>query len=124
MVSMVTVLWGLGPLGKHTIVPPSAALSGHSPRLRDFSYCFVVLLDLSVFSKLCRKNELLLSFKNRYFRGTWAAQSVKHLISAQVVISWLVGSSSAPGSVLTAQSLEPTSHSVSPSLSAPPLPML
>ena len=37
------------------------------------------------------------------------------------MISWSVGSSPALGSVLTAQSLEPASNSVSPSLSAPPL---
>ena len=50
------------------------------------------------------------------------AQSAKHLTSAQVVISQFVGSSSTSGSVLTAQSLEPASDSVSPSLSAlPPL---
>ena len=46
-------------------------------------------------------------------------QSVKHLISAQVMIPQLVGLSSVSGSVLTAQSLEPASDSVSPSLSLP-----
>ena len=54
-------------------------------------------------------------------KGAWVAQSVKRLISAQVMISQLVGSSPASGSVLTAWSLEPVSDSVSPSLSAPPL---
>ena len=44
------------------------------------------------------------------------AESVKRLTSSQVVISWFVGSSPASGSVLTAQSLEPASDSVSPSL--------
>ena len=43
---------------------------------------------------------------------------------AQVMISWFVGSSPTLGSVLTAQSLEPASNSVSPSLSAAPLLML
>ena len=52
------------------------------------------------------------------------AQSVKHLTSAQVTISRFVGSSPPSGSALTAQSLEPASDSVSPSLSAPPLLML
>ena len=42
------------------------------------------------------------------------AQSVKRPTSAQVMISHSVGSSPALGSVLTAQSLEPTSDSVSP----------
>ena len=51
--------------------------------------------------------------------GAWVAQSVKRPTSAQVVISRSVSSSPASGSVLTAQSLEPASVSVSPSLSAP-----
>ena len=49
------------------------------------------------------------------------AQSVKCPTSAQFIISWLVGSSPMSGSVLTAQSLDPASDSVSPSLSVPPL---
>ena len=49
-------------------------------------------------------------------RGAWVAQSVKRLTSAQVMISRSVSSSPASGSVLTAQSLEPVSDSVSPSL--------
>ena len=53
-------------------------------------------------------------------RDTWVAQSVKRPTSAQVMISWFVGLSPVLGSVLTAQSLEPASDSVSPSLSAPP----
>ena len=46
------------------------------------------------------------------------AESVKHPTSAQIMIriSQLVSSSPASGSVLTAQSLEPASDSVSPSL--------
>ena len=52
------------------------------------------------------------------------AQSVKLLTSAQVMISQFMGSSPVLGPVLTAQSLEPASDSVSPSLSAPPLLML
>ena len=51
-------------------------------------------------------------------------QSVECLTSAQVMISQFVASSPASGSVLTAQSLEPASDSVSPPLSAPPLLML
>ena len=49
------------------------------------------------------------------------APSVKRPTSAQVMISWFVGSSPASGSVLTAQSLETASDSVSSSLSALPL---
>ena len=52
-------------------------------------------------------------------RGAWAAQPVKHPTSAQVMILRFVSSNSAAGSVLTAQSLEPASDLVSPSLSAP-----
>ena len=48
------------------------------------------------------------------------AQSVERPTSAQVMISRSVSSSPASGSVLTAQSLEPASDSVSPSLSDPP----
>ena len=51
------------------------------------------------------------------------AQSVKHVTSAQVMISQLASSSPASGSVLTARSLEePVLGSGSPSLSlsAPP----
>ena len=43
------------------------------------------------------------------------AQLVKYLTSAQVMITQFMGSSPASGSVLTAQSLEPASDSVSPS---------
>ena len=59
-----------------------------------------------------------------YCRGAWVAQSVKRPTSAQVTILRSVSSSPASGSVLTAQSLEPVSDSVSPSLSDPPLFML
>ena len=52
------------------------------------------------------------------------AQSVERLTLAQVMISQLVSSSPTSGSVLTAQSPEPASDSVFPSLSAPPLLML
>ena len=47
------------------------------------------------------------------------APLVKRPTSAQVMISQLMGSIPASGSGLTAQSLEPASDSVSPSLSAP-----
>ena len=53
--------------------------------------------------------------------GAWVAQSVKRPASAQVMISRFVSSGPALGSLLTAQSLEPASGSVSPSLCAPPL---
>ena len=54
--------------------------------------------------------------RNHKDRGAWMAQSVKPPTSAQVMISRSVSSSPASGSVLTAQSLEPVSDSVFPSL--------
>ena len=65
-----------------------------------------------------QKEEYCLRFIRH--RGTWVAQLVEHLTSAQVIISQLVCSSPALGFVLTAQSLEPVSDSVSPSLYDPP----
>ena len=53
------------------------------------------------------------------FGAPGVAQLVECPTSAQVMISQLVGSSPASGSVLMAQSLEPASDSVSPSLSLP-----
>ena len=52
--------------------------------------------------------------------GAWVAQSVECLTLAQVMISHSVSLSPTLGSMLTAQSLEPASDSVSPSLSAHP----
>ena len=59
-------------------------------------------------------------FKHVFVWGAGVTQFVKYSTSAQVMISGFVGSSPALDSVLTAQSLEPASESVSPSLSAPP----
>ena len=68
--------------------------------------------------KPLRHSALLRIVKNR---GAWVAQSVERPTSAQVMISWFMSLSPTSGSVLTPQSLEPVSDSVSPSLSAPPL---
>ena len=57
--------------------------------------------------------------KGFWMRGTWVAQLVKCLTSAQVMTLRFMGLNSALGSVLTAQSQEPASDSVSPSLSLP-----
>ena len=62
-----------------------------------------------------------LGWKGDWLRGTWEAQSVKRLTSAQVMISRFVSLSPASSSVLTAQSLESALDSVPPSLSASPL---
>ena len=51
-----------------------------------------------------------------FIRGAWVAQSVKRPTLAQIMISQLVSSSPMPGSVQTAQTLEPVLDSVSPSL--------
>ena len=53
-------------------------------------------------------------------RGRLGSYIVEHLTSAQVMISRFMGSSPTFSSVLTAQSMQPASDSVSPSLSAPP----
>ena len=50
--------------------------------------------------------------ENEVLWGTWVAQSVKQQTSAQVMISWFVGSNPVSGSMLTAQSLEPALDSV------------
>ena len=50
-----------------------------------------------------------------YLWGTWVAQSSKCPTSAQVMISRFMGLSPVSGSVLSAQSLEPASDSMSPS---------
>ena len=50
-------------------------------------------------------------------RGAWVDQSGKPPTLAEVMALWFMGSSRAWGSVLTAQSLEPASDSVLPSLS-------
>ena len=69
-------------------------------------------------------NGVLLSNKKEQTRGAWVAQSVERPTAAQVMISRFVCPSPTLGSVLRAQSLEPLSDCVSPSLSAPPLPAL
>ena len=68
---------------------------------------------------LCLSLEKI-NIKKNPLRGAWVAQSVEHPTSAKVTISQSVSSSPESGSGLMAQSLEPASDSVSPSLSAPP----
>ena len=93
---------------------PHAGLCTDSPLSVSVSLC----LSLSL-SKINKS-----TFSKNVFLGTWVAQSVKRPTSAQVMISQFVGSSPTSGSVLTTQSLEPASVSVSPSLFAPPPLML
>ena len=61
------------------------------------------------------------NLKNNFSQGHLGGSMVKHLTSAQVIVSPSMSLSPTMGSVLTAQSLDPASNSVSPSLSAPPL---
>ena len=56
--------------------------------------------------------------------GSLDGSVLGHQTLAQVMISWFMSSSPMSGFVLTAQSLEPASNSVSLSFSAPPLLML
>ena len=59
----------------------------------------------------------LIQLKKGIFWGAWVAQSGEHWTSAQVIVSRFVNWIPVSGSGLTAQSLEPASDSVSPSLS-------
>ena len=56
---------------------------------KKFSYNFLEDFTSKKYIKL---------FKSSSFRGAWVAQSVEHPTSAQVMISWSVGSSPASGS--------------------------
>ena len=75
---------------------------------------------MSLASDWEKKNLKINHTKIKTCRGVWVAQLVEHPTSAQVMISPLVSSSPASGSVLTAQNLEPALDSVSPFFSAPP----
>ena len=66
------------------------------------------------FCRQCKPAQICM-FKEM-IEGRLGGLSVKRPTSAQVMISRSVSSSPASGSVLTAQSLEPVSDSVSPSL--------
>ena len=71
---------------------------------------------LAVGSLVCLVSLQQQSWIEKGKTGAWVAQSVEWPTSAQVMISRSMSSSPASGSVLTAQSLEPVSDSVSPSL--------
>ena len=64
--------------------------------------------------------ECPMSLSKKCYRGTWLAQAVEHETLGLGVVSL----SPTSGSVLTAQSLEPASDSVSSPVSAPPMLML
>ena len=68
----------------------------------------------------CKYTRIVIKLQRRAIDwGAWVGQSVKRLTLAQAMISRFVSFSPTWGSVLTAQSLEPASDSVFPSLSAP-----
>ena len=98
--------------------PGITGASMNSDESATNSNCWVFCKGLYVLHKIQGLKEPL---KMITHWGVWVAQSVKRLTSAQVTILWFMGSSPASGSVLTAQSLEPVSDAVSPSLSAPTL---
>ena len=74
---------------------------------------------LEVLASAIRQQKEIKGIRIGKEEGAWVAQSVKCPTLAQVMISWSVSSSPVSGSVLIAQSLEPASDSVSPSLSVP-----
>ena len=99
--------------------PWGGAIRKASWRRGDPSYTLKGELKYQTGNLGCQMIET--QFKPGFFRGAWVAQSAKCLTSAQVMISQFVSSSPVSGSVLTVQSLEPASESVSPSLPVPPL---
>ena len=72
-----------------------------------------------IYKNLLHFYTLIMDYQKEKSRGAWVAQLVERLTSAQVMILQSVSSSPVSGSVLTAQTLEPASDSVSPSFSAP-----
>ena len=102
---------GMFQVRKQAAVRMSANLHSH-----ELGLDFILRKAMSISWKLPLKPSAERFFKVYLPWGTWVAQLVKQLTSAQVMISWSVSSSPTSGSVLTAQSLEPVSDSVSPSL--------
>ncbi|VFV31789.1 sez6l protein [Lynx pardinus] len=100
-----------------TAAPPNPAQSGEDlsePGLQGTAPSAALSTALP---EEAATKRVLPSGKRRDDRGAWVAPSVE--CPAQVTISRSVGSSPASGSEPSAQSLEPASASVSPSLSLP-----
>ena len=121
--------WGVGH-SRATILRNAPTSASHSFLSLSFLFLFFLLSLFLSFPYFFSCLFLWLScFLNEMFpsRGTWVSQLVKRPTSAQIMISWFVGSSPTSGSscsVLTAWSLDPASDSVSPFLFAPLLLML
>ena len=83
--------------------------------LRTFIYYIYYAVYFTNIKMISTGYALLIveNIKRKQHRGTCVAQSVEHSTSAQIMISGLVSLSPALGSVLTAQSRERASDSVS-----------
>ena len=120
IISHAIFLWQHPALYTTAFLPSNPTSSVHVRGLHNFLHSNTPLWMLTC-SLLLSSISTSLRARQSVPWGSWVAQSVKQLTSAQVMISWFLSSSPALGSVLTAQSLESASDSVSPSLSAPPL---
>ena len=98
------------------------AETGTVARVDPRAGCSQVLM-LGLYLKDLGKNPRQKGIKDGGTWGAWVAPSVNCPTSARVMISQFMSLSTAWGSVLTAQSPEPASDSVSSSLSLP-LPLL
>ena len=93
----------------------------YSPKNKDYGSLLLEISSLSGIGIPFRSLTQELKATREMSGADWVAQSVERPTSAQVMISQSMGSSPASGSVLTAQSLEPVSDSVSPSLRPSPV---
>ena len=105
--------------GQTGLAPMPGLDYGFTYKLGDLGQITEPLCALVRLSVNCEPREVVMQIKRDDRWGAWVAQSVECLTSAQVTISRFMSSSPASGSVLTAQSLESASDSVSPSLSSP-----
>ena len=111
----------LSPTSAQVMISPFMSWSPTSGSVLTAQSLEPALRSVSPSLSFCPSPTHTLSLsKINIYRGAWVVQSVKRPTSAQVMISWSVSSSPMSGSGLMAQSLEPVSDSVSPSLSAPP----
>ena len=120
----------LYPLGKYLIVQLLDCKQFYFQFLEESPYCSSEWLHPFAFPPTRQECSLFSTFSPTpvvscvvslsHSKSARVSLSVKHLTSLQVMISGFVSSSPASGSMRRAQSLEPASDSVSPSLSLPP----